>query len=92
MTTCTGGTTYSTATATPAGGVGPYTYLWSFVSGTPLQSTTNGTAATQGWDTEDPFCDSPGVTSGVYRCTVTDTGNGSVTAFADVTVTHTRSY
>lgn len=68
----------TSTTVTPSGGMAPYTYSWAKLSGSGSVSPTN-TATTNFTATV-----APGVfTSGVFRCTVTDSLGGS--AFVDVT-------
>lgn len=72
--------------ATVTGGVGPFTYSWSWVSGGTginLSGTTSSTVSAQTAN------GSPQVRFGKLRCTVTDTGNGSKTAYVDINVTLT---
>jgi len=78
-----GASTSNAATANVVGGVGPFTYAWTQVSGDtftindPTGSTTTFTAL---GSTGDEF-------TGVYRVTVTDTGAGDAEETGDVTVT-----
>lgn len=67
------GTAHSVAcTITPAGGVGPYTYAWSWLSGGATITINNGTTATATFT-------AAGATNlektGTAKCIVTDTGN-----------------
>lgn len=71
----------NSVTATPSGGTGPYTYLWTRVSGDSALVCGNATVATTGWSANlgrNTFV------SAVWRCTVTD--SLSATAFADIPV------
>ena len=68
----------------------PYTYAWSYVSGT-VATVSNPTSATTTFSRTE-FIDFSGQTinrTGVYRCTVTD--SASRTATADVTVNTTSN-
>lgn len=58
----------NTVTATPSGGVAPYSYLWERVSGDVITMTAS-TSATNTWLLAGG---SPATASGVYRCKVTD--------------------
>jgi hypothetical protein len=69
----TGTVTSNAATVTVRGGVGPFTYLWTYVSGDTFTITSNTAASTT-------FSKAIGLNeayAGVYRCTVTDAGAGS---------------
>jgi hypothetical protein len=80
----TNSSTTGTATATPSGGLGPFTYAWTLVSNSGVtgpQIASPTTASTQFYGT--PTDGSSG--SCVFRCTVTDS-LGS-TATADITAT-----
>jgi hypothetical protein len=73
-------------TANITGGVGPFTYSWSYVSGDTISRSSN-TAATinltkgAGCPLADGECNT---FQGYQRCTVTDQGNGNYQAYADV--------
>lgn len=67
-------------TATPVNGVGPFTYLWTQLSGIGVTLTNASTASC----TITTNTGSPQSRAGDIRCTVTDTGNGGYSAFADV--------
>ena len=67
-------------TATPINGVGPFTYLWTRLSGAGVTLTNTTTASC----TITTNTGSPQSRAGDIRCTVTDTGNGGYSAFADV--------
>ena len=67
-------------TVTPSGGTSPYTYAWSYVSGTTM-TVTSGTSATTTFHKSLIVGAS---ISAIYRCTVTD--NASHTATADVSI------
>lgn len=66
------------ATVTPSGGIGPYTYSWARTSG--AGSIISSTSATT---TFSDVLAPDSTSSGVFRCTVTD--SHSSTATADVT-------
>jgi hypothetical protein len=80
--------TTASVTVTPSGGVSPYTYSWTLLTGDTL-TVNSPTAATTtfsmtGMISGDSF-------DATYRCTVTDsTGGTPLTATADVTVTIER--
>jgi hypothetical protein len=81
--------TTASVTVTPSGGVSPYTYAWTLLSGSTL-TVNSPTAATTtfsktGMISGDSF-------DATYRCTVTDsTGGTPLTATADVPVTIERT-
>lgn len=76
----TGAVTTDSATVTPSGGTGPYTYAWAYVSGYASFTTNSPTSATTTWTGSITL---PGQDrSAVYRCTVTD----SLAATASVTI------
>jgi hypothetical protein len=68
------------ATATPTGGLGPYTYSWTRITGT-LGSATSPTLASTNFAA---FTSDGESGSSTFRCTVTD--SRSSTATADITV------
>ena len=70
-------------TATPANGVGPFSYSWAWISGGGGLSIANATTATATVSGNESVTVSR---SGVIRCTVTDNGNGGFTAYADASV------
>lgn len=71
--------TTNTITTTPTGGVAPYTYAWSFVSGDAVTVLSPTSAATQ--------FRSNTTASAVYACTVTDSTPGTpLVAVANVGV------
>lgn len=70
-------------TATPSGGLGPYTYSWARLSGSGT-ATAPTTATTAFYDSLSPGF----LSSGTFRCTVTDS-LGS-TATADVVAEYER--
>ena len=81
--------TTASVTVTPSGGVSPYTYAWTLLTGATL-TVNSPTAATTtfsktGMISGDSF-------DATYRCTVTDsTGGTPLTATADVPVTIERT-
>lgn len=79
-----GGTasTSGNATATPSGGVGPYTYAWEKVSGDTL-TVSSPTSASTGFS---GTVGSGGDLSAVYRCEVTDTGTGQTAYTNNVSI------
>lgn len=64
-------------TANVTNGVGPFTYLWSWNSGGSGINILNSTSATC---TIITSTGAAGLRSGVLKCGVTDTGNGSYVA------------
>lgn len=85
-----GGNTNS-VTITQSGGVGPFTYSWAYLSGD--NATINSpSAATTSLNTSGLAADPALVKNGVFRCTVTDTGNGNQTATIDVNFTASFFY
>lgn len=67
--------TLQTAIVTVAGGVPPYTYLWSRVSGSTEIGPINGTSSATKFSA---YFIGYGSYSAVYRCTVTDVAATSV--------------
>ena len=81
--------TTASVTVTPSGGVSPYTYAWTLLSGDTLTVNSPSAATTTfsktGMISGDSF-------DATYRCTVTDsTGGTPLTATADVPVTIERT-
>ena len=76
----TGAVTTDLVTVTPAGGVGPYTYGWTYVSGYAGLTTDNPTSASTTWTGTISVLGQD--RSAVYRCTVTD----SLAATTSITV------
>jgi hypothetical protein len=70
------------ATANVTSGVGPFTYAWSWDSGGTGITITNSTSATCTITTSTGLT---GLRTGVLKCDVTDTGNGSYVASDTVT-------
>ena len=75
-----GSLTSPPATGTGSGGTGPYTYAWTYVSGSSFTINSPGLAST----TFTTSLTAGQLKSGVYRCTVTD--SLSATASATITV------
>lgn len=75
-----GSLTSSAVTGTAIGGTAPYTYAWTYVSGSSYTINSPASAAT----TFTTNLSATQLKSGVYRCTVTDAFLS--TASADVTV------
>jgi len=73
-----------TSTAAVTGGVGPFTYAWAFVAGGSFIALSGETTATV---TATRNGTSIGIDTGTLRCSVTDTGNGNLLKFKDITVT-----
>jgi hypothetical protein len=69
------------STATPVGGLGPYTYAWSYLSGTAM-TVTGASAATATFTS--PALDPGQSVFAHYRCTCTD--SSGQTATKDITV------
>lgn len=63
----------SPSTATPSGGIGPFTYAWAFLSGGAITavSPTSATTVFQGTGMA-----SPETRTSFFECTITDTGTG----------------
>lgn len=77
-----GGNTNS-VTISVSNGVGPFTYSWAYVSGD--NATINSpSAATTSLNTSGLAADPALTKSGVFRCTVVDTGNGNYSTSIDV--------
>lgn len=73
--------TTSSANCIVSGGVAPYTYAWTYVSGTNAVITTpTGQASTFRRSMITPDVGAPPVTqTGVFRCTVTDGNSNTAT-------------
>lgn len=67
--------TTAATTATPVGGVGPYTYLWSFVSGDAAVTIVSPTSAST---TFQKVMAPTTSTVAFFQCAVTDTATGAV--------------
>lgn len=82
--------TYSpVTTASASAGAGPFTFSWSYVSGDAnVILTTPASQQTVQWGQS---VNSGSTISAVWRCTVTDAGNGNATASADVLVQLNRA-
>jgi len=81
--------TTASTTVTPSGGVSPYTYAWTLLSGDTLTVNSPSAATTTFSKTGMLPGDSFDAT---YRCTVTDSTSGTpLTATADVPVTIERT-
>lgn len=81
------GVIFASSFAIPSGGTAPFTYAWTFRSGSTFtinSPTGQGTSFTRAGN---PPQNTPA--SGVYRVTVTDAA--SATAFKDITVSDLRS-
>ena len=78
--TGTGSITSATDTGSATGGVGSYTYAWTYVSGDSYTINSPSSAGT----TFTTTLSSGATKSGVYRCTATDSAGG--TAYADATI------
>lgn len=75
-------------TCTPSGGIGPYTYLWEYVSGNATISATAGTAATTAFTASG----TPEETkNAVWRCKVTDS-HSQVAYSGNVSIAITFNY
>lgn len=87
-------TTTPATTVSTSGGVGPFTYSWSYVSGdtftvnSPSSASTTFTRLANAPTVPDTF----NTRSGVYRCTITDTGDASYQTTQDVTITTYHYY
>ncbi len=78
----------SACTATPTGGIGPFTYAWAFVSGQAITavSPTSATTVFQGSSM------AIGVTrTAIFECAVTDTSSGLVVTTNTITAEVTRT-
>lgn len=73
--------TTNNVTAAAAGGTGPYTYSWTYVSGSSAHIPSNSSAATTNWSATQP---KNSVRQSVWRVTATD--SLGATATADVAV------
>jgi hypothetical protein len=72
-------------TVSPIGGVSPFQYAWSYVSGDTFSVANPGPSPTANVTTFSTSLSTSQTKSAFYRCTITD-ANGS-TAFVDVSVT-----
>jgi len=79
-----GSVTTDTATATPTGGTGPYTYLWSYVSGDAGLSANTGTSAATNWTGSITALGQD--KTAVWRVTVTDSLAATATSTVGVSV------
>ncbi|WP_414674528.1 PKD domain-containing protein [Luteibacter sp.] len=81
------GVAFGSSTAFPTGGTPPYSYAWTFVSGSTFTVNNAATSTATFVRTGNP----PQGTSAsaVYRVTVTDSASG--TAFKDITVFDSRA-
>lgn len=86
--------TTAAAVVSVTGGIGPFTYSWSYVSGSSatVVSSTSASTTFRRNGAAPSVIDTTNSYSGVYRCTVTDTGAGGATATIDVTVTTYHTY
>ena len=84
-----GQTISESITATVTGGTGPFTYSWTWFSGGAGITISNATSATCTISSSTATGAGDITRSGTLRCTVTDTGAGSVTASTDVPVSWT---
>jgi hypothetical protein len=76
--------TSATATATPSGGTGPYTYSWTRISGDTFTINSSTAAATTMTASVAPGH----IKAGTYRCTVTDSTAGTpLVAYDEIPVT-----
>lgn len=73
--------TSNSVTATPTGGVGPYTFSWARITGSSAPQANSPTSATTSWSAN---LGKNQVGDATWRCTVTD--SLFATAFADVPV------
>lgn len=73
--------TTDTVTASAAGGTGPYTYSWAYVSGSSAHEPSNPSGAATNWSATQP---KNSTRDSVWRVTATD--SLSATASADVAV------
>lgn len=76
--------TSGSATATPAGGLGPYSYSWVMLTGTGF-SIGNPTNASTSFSAT---VNSPGIKNGSARCTCTDLFGTTATADVSITLTN----
>lgn len=83
--------TTNSVTISTSNGVGPFTYSWSYVSG-EVMTVNSSTAATTTFSNSALAADPATVENAVYRCTVTDTGNGGYSTYIDVNVQTSHYY
>jgi len=84
----------SSCTCSVTGGVGSFTYAWTFVSGTNATINSPSSASTTFTRTAaaPTVLGTSNQYNGTFRCTVTDTGNGNQTTTADVVVQTNHVY
>jgi hypothetical protein len=68
-------------TATPSGGVGPFSYQWLYVDGDNFNATFPSSQTTS-FTRSAPVSTDPTVRQGHYRCAVTDHGNGGAIVYS----------
>jgi|SRR5882672_4159087 len=83
-----GHATTNSVTVTPAGGIPPYTYAWTFAAGGTNIGANSPTSATTTWHDITANLTAGEVRTGTARCTVTD--NASATYTVDVAVQISR--
>lgn len=84
--------TTTSVTVTPVGGTAPYTYAWSYVSGTTATVTSPTAASTTFSRSASSSTGAGSSYNGVYRCTVTDSLSNTATVDVTVTTTHIDTY
>lgn len=76
-------------TATPAGGLAPYTYAWTKQSGDSISAVSSSSAVTQFQATGMAVDETR---QAVFRCTCTDSLGSSATADVSVSITRTELF
>lgn len=84
-------TTNAAVVSIDSGGVGPYTYSWAYVSG-DVHAVNSPNSNSTTFTTTDTATSPATVRNAVYRCTVTDTGNGNYQTTNDVNVQTSHLY